>query len=524
MSDKNISMLQPDYQIDSLNNFKDDIVDAQMQYGENVGISQFGHSNGFVQVGSLDVFRDTTNSPFTVSNEGKFIIVEGSTNGNDGAYQITTYNAANNVTVTPALNAVETGLVYRVHNFPNMEDLINYQITQLANILGNYPGSKDWKNNLPRGFDAANTDGSDTKNEKIDLTVLAANWYGSKTKMLRNLVFSAQSISTTDVGKLLTSSVKYATPTNRTDGINGAFPIFKSVINVGDYYDEDGINAICKVNIIEEATGNEFFDINGNIIFGKLYDGADYHPSGFGDGVSVFVKFFKDDGSNGGKGAEYTWTANDPTTVRFELPRRKRRKDINEYEESQLFTGSTLGDAETSLDISRIRQALGLGPTDEDGDWDWTNVTANYPLQSDPATAEGAINALNNAIGNRVYTAENYINNGESITLSLDALDQAINGAGTKSKIIERVSSPIVGFTNHVIPFATGSNPLITTYKLDTGNRGLYLSIYVNGKKLIPHINWAARGEYEEINNTTVRFRFTIGIGDTIEYLVHDDA
>ena len=523
MSDKNINMLQPDFQIDGLNLYKDDIADAQMYLAEQIGITEYGYSDGFVQAGSLDTFEDTTNTPFTESDEGKFIVVEGSSNGNDGVYQITTYVDASTVTLATSLAAAETGLTYRLHRYPNLEDVNNYEITQLANILGNYHGSKTWYNNLPKGFNAADTDGSNTKNETIDLTVLAANWYGSKTKITRNLVFTGNSVVATDTGVLLSTSRPYATIANRTGGTVGALPIFNSIANSGSYFDEGGINAVCKVNVIDELTGDEFFNSSGYVVFGKLHDGTDYHPSSLGDGTSVYVKFYQDDGTNGGLGSEYTWQSGDPATIRLELPTRKRRRDLLEHEEDSQFYGSTLGDAETAQDIAEIRDGLGLADGEGSGDWDWTNTTAYYPLQGDPATVEDAINALNDEIGDRQYTENNVVTDGETITESIDAIDQALSYT-LKSIIIERITSPISGFTNHTIPFATGSDPSITTYKLDTANLGQYMEIYVNGKREIPHVDWSARGDYEEVNNTTVKFRYTLPVGSVIVYKIYDDA
>ena len=61
-----------------------------------------------------------------------------------------------------------------------------------------------------------------------------------------------------------------------------------------------------------------------------------------------------------------------------------------------------------------------------------TNKTPNYPLTNDFTWAGGTLtltdgfNNLNDAIGSRTYTNQNYITNGETLTLSLDKLDQQL--------------------------------------------------------------------------------------------------
>lgn len=532
MGSQMIGKLQPDTQLDNLNLYKDDILEADvLGLAEVVGTKVLGYSSGLVQAGTLDEFEDTTSTPFSALHEDFFIVVSGSSNGNDGAYQISGFSSTSKVLLRTSLAAAETGLTYGLYRNPSLEDDINYVITQLSEIIGNPGAGKKWNNNMPRAFDPSDTDGSNTKNEKIDLNILAANWYGSKTKILRNVHFDNQSVSVGALGKLITSTRPYATPADRTGGILGAYPIFKSVANAGSYYDEASINAICKVNVIDTATGDEFFNSSGYVVFGKLYDGADYHPSALGDGSCVYVRFYQDDGSNAGLGSVYTWASGDPLNVRLELPVRKRRTDILEHEEYAQFIGSTLGDAETAQDIAQIRNALGLADGDMAGDFTLTNTDPYFPfngLTLATATLEDIVNILNQEIGDRQYTDNNVIDDGETITESLDKLDMAI-GSGAKTKIIERVSGTINKNSEHLVPFASGSNGAITTYKIDDSNFGRYMDIFVNGQKLIPHISDVSRGHYMEVDNgagtgTKIIFKFTISANETIEYLVKDDA
>ena len=516
-TDKLVNRLMPDDQISSLLNYKDDFTEAEKTViAEKVGRKLSSGTNGEDGT-TLSEFDDTTYNAFTAADAYRWLRVFGSANGNDGFYLITEFVTSSRLKIAPALTSVETGLDWEIYREPNLEDDVSLAITQLREIVN--PAS-DWFQAMPRGFDAANTDASNAKNEKISLKVLADDWYGSKTKILRNLVFDTQAVASGNTGKLVLTSKPYATKTNRSGGTVGGLPIHASVGNAATLFDIGGINAVTKVNILNEATGDEILSSDGFVLFGKLEDGADH--AGTGGGTDVFVKFYKD---NGGAGAAYTWGAPDPTSVRFELPVRKRRRDILEHEEEQSFTGSTLGDAETAQDIAQIRSALGITDGQQTGDWDWTNTAAFYALQSDPGTAEGAINALNDAIGDRQYTANNFVIDGQTVTASINALDQAIGQSGVKSKIVERVTSQIQKGTAHTLPFASGSNGSIATYKPDTGNRGLYMEVFVAGKKLIPDSTASSQdGEYDETSSTQVTFRFNVKVGQIVEYIIRDDA
>jgi len=612
-TDKLVNRITPDQQITNLITYKDDITEAQKAIiAETMGLLVASGSNG-TDGGTLNDFIDATYGAFTEGDAQRWIRIYGSSNGNDGWYYIDTYVSATAVTLDPALTASETGLTWDLHSEPNLQDDINVAITQLREIVD---PSSDWFQNMPRSFDPSDTDVASVKNEKMNLKVLADNWYGSKTKIVPQLMDNDGDVYPVDTGDtdvLLQTTIGYAAAADRR-----GLCIFASAGNT--YFDEGGIDEVCKVDVIDKTTGDEFFGSNGSVVYGKLVDGADstyaaaygknlnlagldasnYNvkidvddagavevdvtgdagvggsyslatvvsninaalagtpasdvsgqlvikgssevelqvPSGndatlelfgvtegstytytnSGETTDVQVKFYDASGA-------YTWVAADPTEIYFLIPRRYRRIELTEYDERRQWVGRVLGDAEIAQDIAEIRDALGIIDGESSGDWDWTNTTAYYLLDADPATAEDAINDINDGVGNRDYTAENYVNDGETITASIDALDQAIASAGIKSKIIERVSSNIQKGTTHTIPFASGSTPAITTYKLDTNYFGLYMDIYVGGVKLVPDSSGSAMdGEYEETSNTQVTFRFNVRKGQIVEYLIRDDA
>lgn len=520
-NDKLVNRQTPDQQISNLIAYRDQVSEAEKaRVSEKVGLSISGAAGtAGVDGGTLSDFIDAGYGAFTPADAQRWIYISGSSNGNDGWYYIDEYVSSTAVKLASPLVASESGLVWQMYAEPNLQDDINVAITQLREIID---PTSDWFQNMPRAFDPTNTDGADTKNEKMSLKVLADNWYGVHTKII-DVVTEQKATSPGDTGVLLTTSLGYADAADRR-GL-----VVQSSVG-GSYYDEVALASIVigkhKVTIIDALTKAEFEDANGNVVYGVLQDGADH--AGSGEGTDVFIKFVSD---VGGVPTNYTWTSNDPANVLMYLPYRKRRTELLEYDERRYLVAGIVGDAEMSEDISEIRSALGISDGEEAGNWDWTNTTAYYPLQGNPSTAEGAINALNDEIGDRQYDDNNYIVDGESITASLDKLDKALVRAGIKAKIVERVQANIVRGTAHSVPFAGGTginvfNPdAISTYRLDAADTGLYMDVYVAGKKLIPDSDAATQdGEYEETSNTSITPRFNIYKGQVIEYIVRDDA
>lgn len=90
-------------------------------------------------------------------------------------------------------------------------------------------------------------------------------------------------------------------------------------------------------------------------------------------------------------------------------------------------------DQTVAASINAIEQTFGTGLI--------TNTTANYPLTAQTvwnggaATITSSLNNLNNAIGDRNYTGNNYVVDGETITASINALDvQLALGAKQENK------------------------------------------------------------------------------------------
>ncbi len=388
-------------------------------------------------------------------------------------------------------------------------------LTQKREIIN---PANDWFAPMPKSFDPSDSDIANVKNEKMNLKVLADNWYGSKTKII-DVLTAPFTVANTDTGELYLTALGYADNTDRRGLVIQA--------STGTYHDEVALASIIlgkhKVMLIDTDTDAEFTDASGNLIYGVLQDGSD--NSGSGEGTDVYIKFVYD---NAGVPTDYTWTSNDPTSVKAYMPQRKRRSELEEYDDRRLLVSSVVGDAEQAEDIAEIREALGIADGDGAGDFDLTNTGNYFPfseLTLATATMEDIVNKLNEEIGSRDYTDENIVTDGQTITESIDALDLFVGQGGFKSKIIERVTSVIGKGVAHAVPFATGSDNTLTSYKQDTGNFGRYMEVYVAGVKLIVDSSASATdGQYEETTNGTITFRFNVRVGQVIEYKIIDDA
>lgn len=528
-TDKLVNKLTPDEQIASLFTYNDTVSEAEKaRVAEKVGLSVASGTSGVTSAASPN-FVDATYAAFTLGDAHRWLYVTGTSGGvQDGFHYISEYVSASTVKTATTFTASDSGLSWTMYREPNLQDDINIAITQLRQIID---PTYDWFQPMPRAFDPADTDGSNTKNEKMSLKVLADNWLGTKTEIL-DVITNPISVTNGDTGKLYVTSLTYADPADRRGLV-----IQASTANAGSYFDEVALASIVlgkhKVMLEDAVNGDEFQDSSGNVIYGVLQDGAD--NSGTGEGTDVFIKFVHD---VVGVPTAYTWTAADPASIKAYLPQRKKVSEMLEYDRRRAFVSSIVGDAETHEDIANLWAALGLADGENAGDWDINFLTDYYPLATlatagvlnGTVTAEDMFNALNEEIGDRLYTDNNIISDGETITESLDKLDQVLASSGLKAKIIERVTSDITRGTAHNVPFTAGVNVnvynpnSITTYRVDsTNNVGLYMDIWVGGKKLVPDSGTSTQdGEYDETSNTSWTPRFTIKSGQIIEYVVKD--
>ena len=185
------------------------------------------------------------------------------------------------------------------------------------------------------------------------------------------------------------------------------------------------------------------------------------------------------------------------------------------------FVSSWEGDVELIEDISNLWSFTGAGngvivPV-------WTNTAANYILGSE-TDLEAGISSINDEIGNRNYTQNYYITDGDIITDSLEDLDLALKAidnqidAGIGDKYVESVIGAITAGVEHPVPVA-----FIYTPDSTAGQEGSNMNVFVDGQLLAADTgtNGAnADRDYGETSTSGVTFRFNIQVGRNITYIV----
>ena len=311
-------------------------------------------------------------------------------------------------------------------------------------------------------------------------------------------------ISTTDSGTLMAVSTQYAVDADRR-----GLPIYYSA--TGTYYDEGGEDRVVRVDLLDASNDQEFVGSNGEVVFGRLWDGLDT-PTGSGTGTDVFVHFYTVSGT-------YTWDAGDPSDIKIIYPQRKVLSEMEEWDWLRTdFVSSWEGDVELVEDISNLWSFTGAGDGETSPTWD--NTTSCYALQNNPGDLEGGINDINDAIGDRQYTEENYITDCESITSSLDALDikmATISGAitGHEKYVWTNTVAPITAGTPIDLPYSLTYTPFASDEQ-----PGRYMDIYVDGQLIVADYSTLGNNDYSEDDSDTWTPHFTIRKGSNITYVI----
>jgi len=201
-----------------------------------------------------------------------------------------------------------------------------------------------------------------------------------------------------------------------------------------------------------------------------------------------------------------------PGTWDFYNGDRYRLDELSETANRTTLIGGIIGDAELTQDIAELREYVGAANGDTTPDL--TNTGNYFPFSDIPnpsdTSLEEVVNILNQEIGNRTYTGA-YLNSGETITVSLQALSNAIE-AVSFVRTIERLSAVIPKFTAHTLPGGI-------TYTLDGTNNGL--NMYVFWRKQLRDPGSVANGDdYEETSTTQITPYEKIDAGDHINYLI----
>jgi len=340
-------------------------------------------------------------------------------------------------------------------------------------------------------------------------------------------------VSPTNSGILISTTTQYADSADRR-----GLPIYYS--SGGTYYDEGGDDRVVRVDIIDASNDQEIVGSNGELVFGRLWDGLD--AGGSGEGTDVFVAFYTVSGT-------YSWDAGDPATIKVVYPQRKILSEMEEWDWLRTdFISSWEGDVELVEDISNLWSFTGSGdgvtsPT-------WTNTTSYYLLDGNPSDLESAINDINDgvgsrdytdgliltdgltitanldelnvAIGDRDYTEENFVTDDESITSSIDGLDMAlwdlyttVSGLTTVQKYVYTMTALTNAENSITLPYGLSYTP----YPSDQ-QPGLYMDIYVDGQLLAADYNTLGDNDYEETDANTWTPHFVVRKNANITYVI----
>lgn len=386
--------------------------------------------------------------------------------------------------------------------------VLEHDLNVIRTLMKQLKGTTNWYDALPTYENPEDTNNDIT----VTLSGIAGNTLDAKTILLAvNDANSGSGFSITpgDGGFLFDNTVAYATLTDRR-----GLPIFHSTTNSGSYYDEGGADDVVTIDVLDMSNNSEFRDTNGDLIFAKFHDAADY--SGTGSGTDVYVKFYTDAGP-------YTFTADDPTSIRIVYPYRKIMNAVLEHEWTRTdFVSSWEGD---EVLVNKIVDLWSfVGTTDGTEIPDWTVISGSPMVSSDETDLVEAIQAINDEFGDRIYTEHNYITNGDSFTDSLDDLDIAIStlsdslDAGANDKHIEIVAEDIAAGTAHQLPVG-----LTYTPKSDAGQQGGNMDVYLDGQLLSASTGVLGANEdkdYSETSSTHITFHFDVYQYSNITYQV----
>lgn len=392
-----------------------------------------------------------------------------------------------------------------------LEHDLNVFRTLLRQVKTGTVSGTNWYDSLGYSFDPTNTDISNSETKVFDLTAIKNNTMDAKTIIVAADDSNSEagySVSPGSEGFLSSITTRYATADNRV-----GLPIYSSTTNSGSYFDEGGIDDVVAIDLLNMATASEFKDSLGNIVFGKFHDAADY--SGTGTGTDVYVKLYTSEGP-------YTTTSGDPTSLMMVYPVRKVLGDMEEYEWVRTtFVSSWEGDAALVEDLSDLWSYTGA--SNDAAYPSWTTVTGTPLVDSSILSLKAAIDSINYGIGDRTWTTvSGYLSAGQTITDSLDALDQQLysisqaTDSGVVEVYVEVVASDITKGVAHDTP---------TTYTPEStsGREGKNMDVFFNGQLLTPStgLNGANYDrDYAETSTTQITFHFDVDAGSNITYKV----
>jgi hypothetical protein len=401
---------------------------------------------------------------------------------------------------------------------PTVSGSLEDDTNVLRTLLRQVKGTTNWFDSPGTYFDPTDTNASGIENKDLNLSNIKGNTLDAKTIIIAvtdDNSGSGYTVSGTSTGVLLSPvTTNYADPANRT-----GLPIFASTANNGSYYDEDGADNVCRIDVVDSTSDTEFITNDGYTVYAKFHDGADF--GGSGENTDVYARLYANDVA-----IDMSSVSGTVDNIYFVYPLRKRLSDMQEYEWLRTdFISSWEGDVELIEDIQNLWSYTGAANDLGSTLGTWNNTSASYLLSSDPSTLKAAVDAINDGVGSRIYSESNYITNGSTLTSALDTLDQELQdladdiAAGVGDKFVESVGTAITKNVAHDI------SAIVGTYTPDAtaGREGMNMDIYVDGQLLAADTgtNGAnADRDYGETSTTEVTFRFDIQVGRNITYIV----
>ena len=391
------------------------------------------------------------------------------------------------------------------------DSVLEHDMNVLRTVLKQIKGTDFWYSDM-KSYDPSDTDGSDSENKNLNLFNIKNNTLDSNTIILAiSDDNSGNGFSVTDGagGLLYTTALRYSTPENRI-----GLPIYGSTTNSGTYFDEGGLDRVVGIDILDTSTGAEFKDSSGNIVFGRFHDGLDF--GGSGDGTDVYLKFYTDDGA-------YTTTSGDPTSLMFVYPYRKKLSDMQEHEWLRTdFISSWEGDSAVVEDLSDLWSYTGASNNETDPNWD---VVGGFSIvDSSIKSLIDAIDAINTGIGNHIFTENNYITSGDSVSEALETLDLKFleisesisDGVGEKYVVV--VASDINANTAYQLPVG-----LTYTPNSIGGQVGSNMDVYLDGQLLSASTGTNGSNkdkDYSETSPTHITFSFDVYQYSNITFVI----
>ncbi|RLI61097.1 MAG: hypothetical protein DRO67_08380, partial [Candidatus Asgardarchaeum californiense] len=138
----------------------------------------------------------------------------------------------------------------------SLEADMNNIRTLMLQMKSTVSGS-NWYDSTGKYFDPTNTDAGSTANKDLNFANITGHTTDAKTVIIaveNDNAGSGWSVTSASGGVLMTGlNAPYAEAADRR-----GLPIYNSVTNSGSYYDEAGLDRVCRIDVLDMANDSEF--------------------------------------------------------------------------------------------------------------------------------------------------------------------------------------------------------------------------------------------------------------------------